>query len=412
VSLRFLHTSDWHLGISYEGVSRRADHKLFFEWLRTTLNEESVDVLLIAGDIFDQHNPAADALELWYAFLASLEDTPVRDVVVIAGNHDSAARIEAPGSVLGRVGVHVRGRFVDEWTSKDRLLVPVALDEKGHPAAVIVAVPYVHEYRLGIRTTAIDSEDLGAAFDARFSELYSELTDRAVERFGDVPLLGMGHLTCTGADPDDSPHAIHMVGGIGGMPESIFDERLSYVALGHIHRMMPVGSGRAWYCGTPIPTNIKEAGTKRQVLLIDVEPDAPVEPKAKSVPPIRDIRVLVGPPDAVIQQFADLSWPEPLPPLLNVELELERPDLSESVRVREAFATHFADAEERPHLVRVHQRVERPAESAGLESLDAASVRDLAPEDVFVRLCAHAGVEADNELLNAFRTVLTAEGSE
>ena len=131
MALRVLHTSDWHLGVSYEGVSRRQDHLLFFEWLRSCLVERSVDVLVIAGDVFDQQNPSAEAEALWFEFLASLIQSPVRDVVVIAGNHDSAARLEAPGSVLGSVGVHVRGSFTEDSASRDRLLGQSLVVETG-----------------------------------------------------------------------------------------------------------------------------------------------------------------------------------------------------------------------------------------------------------------------------------------
>jgi exonuclease SbcD len=414
VPLRVLHTSDWHLGISYEGVSRREDHDLFLSWLNRTLREEAVDVLLIAGDVFDQHNPPAEALELWYRFLASLSDSPVRDVVVIAGNHDSAARLEAPSSVLGRVGVHVRGRFVDDVESKTRLLVPVCLDPSGRPAAVVVAVPYVHEYRLGIRTTALQGEELGAAFDTRFSQLYAELTDLARELYGDTPLVGMGHLTCAGSDPDDSPHAIHMVGGIGGLPESVFGNEFAYVALGHIHRMMPTPQAGAWYSGTPIPMSRRESMTRRHILLVDVDGTERVRPKAHAVPRFRDIVQLEGNSQEVLDGIAQLSWSEPLPPLVNVELQLDQPDLSESARVRSFFAEQFLDADSRPHLVRVHQTVDG-ATSGGLPDGGGevtTSVRDMGPEEVFVRLCAHAGIDPDPELITAFRSVLSEEEEE
>ena len=139
MALRILHSSDWHLGGSFEGVSRREDHLRFFEWLGACLRQQHVDVMLLAGDIFDVANPSAESLALWYEFLSSLEDSPVSDVVVIAGNHDSAARLEAPAAVLDRVGVHVRGTFVDDEESKERLLVPIG-GGPGAPAAVVVAV--------------------------------------------------------------------------------------------------------------------------------------------------------------------------------------------------------------------------------------------------------------------------------
>jgi len=383
---------------------------LFFEWLRGCLIERSVDVLVIAGDIFDQHNPSAEAEEQWFELLASLKETPVRDVVVIAGNHDSAARIEAPAAVLGSVGVHVCGSFTEDPASRDRLLVPVGHDAEGSPRAVFVAVPYVHEYRLGVRTTSIEGEDLEVAFRERFAQLYSSLVDRAEELYPGVPLLGVGHLTCTGAEIDDYPKAIHLVGGVEGLPESVFDPRLSYVALGHIHRMMRVGSGRAWYSGTPIPMSTKEAGSRRKVLLLDVPGPSPLRPQPVDIPAFRSLRTLRGAPDSVIAELQSLSWNEPLPPLVMVELELDRAMPEETARVRLAYAEHWAESPVRPRLVRIRQLVQRDR-GASTEALAPVSLRSMSPEEVFLRLCQHQGAELDVPLLEAYRTALADEGA-
>lgn len=406
--MRVLHTSDWHLGISYEGVSRRPDHLLFFEWLRACLVEHRVDVLVIAGDIFDQHNPSAEAESLWFEFLASLGDTPVRDVVAIAGNHDSAARLEAPDAVLGTVGVHVRGAFSDDSSSRDRLIVPVGVDDGGRPAAVFVAVPYVHEYRLGVRTTATSGETLEGAFRERFTRLYSDLVDRAEALYPGLPVLGLGHLTCTGALPDDYPRAIHVIGGVAGLPESVFDPRLSYVALGHIHRMMKVGSGRAWYSGTPIPMSMKEASSSRRVLLLDVPGDNPIRPEAIEVPALRSLRLLRGSPDEVIAELITLEWDEPLAPLVVVELQLDCAMPEETARVRTAHADHWGAEVSRPRLVRIRQIVRRLRGPAQLPSESVAELLK-SPEEVFLRLCAHEGLDPDLALLEAFRLALEDE---
>jgi exonuclease SbcD len=372
--------------------------------------EQSVDVLVIAGDIFDQHNPSAEAEALWFELLASLAETPVGDVVVIAGNHDSAARLEAPEAVLGSVGVHVRGAFTEDPLSRDRLLIPVGRDSEGKPQAVFVAVPYVHEYRLGVRTTAISGEDLGVAFRDRFAQLYSDLVDRAEGLYPGLPLLGVGHLTCTGAEPDDYPRAIHLVGGVAGLPESVFDPRLSYVALGHIHRMMPVGSGRAWYSGTPIPMSTKEARSRRKVLLLDVVDRAPIRPTAVTVPAFRSLRTVRGAPDAVIADLVSMHWDEPLPPLVLVELELESAMPEETGRVRRAHLDFWDEKPQRPRLLRIRQMVRRERGPAVESEVSVAELLK-SPEEVFLRLCAHEGVAADAALLEAFRIALDDEAS-
>lgn len=413
MTLRIVHSSDWHLGASFEGVSRREDHELFFAWLRETLRSEGAEVLVIAGDIFDVPNPSSEAQETWFDFLGSLTDGPVRDVVVVAGNHDSPARLEAPTAILDRVGVHVVGAFTEEASSRSRMICPVAPDAQGRPRAVVLAVPYLHEYRLGIRTGGVEGEVLEGVFRQRFTELYRELTDEAIERYPGVPLIGTGHLTCLGSEANDYPKAIHMVGTIEGLPEEVFDPRLRYVALGHIHRMMPVGSGRAWYCGTPIPFNLREAGSTRHVLCLDVdaEGDSTIRPRALPVPCFRSLRVLRGEPDQVISDIEGVTWTEPLPPFLVAELELSRGMPEETARVRMAHSECWGSSEERPRLVRIRQLVEARGESGQATGLGPASLRSMTPEEVFLRLCEHQGEPADPELLGAFRTILGAEQS-
>ena len=411
MTVRLIHSSDWHLGASFEGVSRREEHELFFDWLRGALLEQGAEVLVIAGDIFDQHSPSSEAQETWYGFLSSLMDGPVKDVVVVAGNHDSPARLEAPAAILDRVGVHVVGSFTDTASSRARMICPVAFDDEGAPRAVVLAVPYLHEYRLGIRTTGLEDEALESAFRERFTTLYRELVDEAAERYPGVPLIGTGHLTCLGSEPDDYPNAIHMVGTIRGLPEEIFDPRLRYVALGHIHRMMPVGSGRAWYCGTPIPFNRKEARSARHVLCLDIEGpgEGPIRPRPLRVPSFRTIRVLRGSPDAVIEDIRDMSWDEVIPPLLLAELELPRAMPEETARVRMAHSERWGEEASRPRLVGIRQIVEGVGETSTTGGFRPASLRSMSPEEVFLRLCEYEGEPADSELLGAFRTILGEE---
>jgi exonuclease SbcD len=108
--MKILHTSDWHLGHSLHDHSREAEHQAFLAWLLDTLEVESVDALLICGDVFDNANPAAQSQALWYRFLAEAQHRlPGLDIVVIGGNHDSAARLDAPDPLLRALRVRVVG---------------------------------------------------------------------------------------------------------------------------------------------------------------------------------------------------------------------------------------------------------------------------------------------------------------
>ena len=401
--MRLLHTSDWHLGVSLHGVSREAEQRAFVEWLVAQLEERQVDALLLAGDIFDSLAPSTDALRLYYEALRRISDTSVRKVVVIGGNHDSPSRLDAPREVLRALDVHVVGGLSREPESWDACLCPLP-DQSGEVAAVAVAVPFVHEYRLGIRTTAAEPVEVAARFAERFRALYSDLADRARERFGDVPLVGLGHLTAAGTDRDDYPQEIHQVGSLGGLPPSIFDERYDYVALGHIHQCRKVAE-RVWYSGSPVPYSRTEGGTPRCVLQVDLGEETTVQ--RVEVPLSRALVPLDDTPKKVARKLAALTWDEPLPPLVYVTLFLDGPDPGAQRRVLEALDKHPEHG--RPRVVNIRESSTRTDEAkvraeAG-QALPALS--ELTPRDVFRELCKVRNVQVDDALAEAFGHLLT-----
>jgi exonuclease SbcD len=128
--MRLLHTSDWHLGHTLKEVTREHEHQAFLAWLLETCVHEAPDVLVITGDVFDSATPPASAERMWFELLAAARRArPVMDIVAIAGNHDSPARLGAASAVLRELGVHVLGslpRRADASIDMDRVLLPVA----------------------------------------------------------------------------------------------------------------------------------------------------------------------------------------------------------------------------------------------------------------------------------------------
>ncbi|MBP8301337.1 MAG: exonuclease subunit SbcD, partial [Planctomycetes bacterium] len=144
--MRILHTADWHLGHTLRDHSQEAEHVHFLGWLVQTVVARRVDVLLIAGDVFDTANPPPAAWRLWFQFLGELKrERPEVQVVVIAGNHDSAARLEAPRDLLAAFDVRVVGSVVRGSDGKlkfDELLVPLR-GADGKVAGICAAVPFL-----------------------------------------------------------------------------------------------------------------------------------------------------------------------------------------------------------------------------------------------------------------------------
>ena len=422
--VRILHTSDWHVGLQSGHISRREEHEAFFRWLNRTLADEAVDALVVAGDIFDGMQPSNESLRQYYRFLRDVESTGVRDVVVVGGNHDSAAQLDAPREVLSALGVHVVGGYSGE-VNPVRYLAPLRERGSDAPVAVCIALPYIHEYRLGIRTTDSDAEATRRTFTERFRSVYSELANLAEQRFPGLPLVATGHLTMGKLEEGDTLQEIHQVGFIDSLPADLLDPRLCYVALGHIHRAFPVERDRIWYSGSPIPISVVEMRRPRQVLLVDLHCSGTAKPRHHhdfsegeksnsvrvrplNVPVARELLEHEGTEEEVIAWLRGLASKAELPPLLHLRVRVEEPQPQLTARVRAALEQYAV--EERPLLVELREVLcGSDNEQSELETI---SLEELKPRQVFNLLCRQVRAAPSDELLQAFDFVATAKKEE
>jgi exonuclease SbcD len=425
--MRLLHTADWHLGVSSAHISRGPDHDLFLDWLLEQLESREIDALLVAGDIFDAYQPSAEVTERLFGFLAKVFATGVPQVVLVGGNHDSASRLQAPASVLRALDVHVVGGLTRESVERGDHVIGLR-GRSGEMEAVVLAVPYVHEFRLGIRTTDSDHTEVHRRFTEAFRGVYAELTDQAAARYPGLPIVATGHLT-VGHDvqSEDYGQEIHQVGSIDALPASLFDQRIQYVALGHIHRSYPTDDQkRVWYSGSPIPISLPEAQTRRRVLQVDLGPQAEVAPHADGSPqshapraeapnaeapaavtPIdiplgRQLLKLEGDADDLPAAIRALKWSEPLPPLLYLHARADELPSDFASRVLDATASHPEGA--RPAIAETRQIRVTPL--ARMEPEEVPQLEDLEPGEVFATLVRGTGAQLDDPLKAAFGHLL------
>lgn len=190
--MRILHTADWHLGQTLHGVPRTYEHACFLDWLLEIIDREAIDALVIAGDVFDVANPGPSAQEAYYRFLARCRARHPRiGIVVVAGNHDSPQRIDAPREVLGAIDVSVVGTL-----DKTRAIIPLERSD-GSIGARLIAVPFL---KRGDLPLFADDDESSSAEDAHqrlvdaYRTLYRELTDRALAVRGPgEALIATGH---------------------------------------------------------------------------------------------------------------------------------------------------------------------------------------------------------------------------
>ncbi len=411
--IRILHTSDWHLGVSLEQAPRQEEHRRFLEWLLDRCASQAVDALLVSGDLFHYMQPSAAAQKDLYGFLAqAAAKTPLKTIVLTAGNHDSPSRFDAPREILRALDVRVIGVLPDD-ADLDRCLVPIANDD-GVVEAVVAAVPYISEARLGVATTQGKPAEVAASYREAFARLYATLAERARELHPGAALIAMGHMTCTAADErvadGDFQTPIHQfVPGGGGLPPAIFDG-WDYGALGHIHRKHQVGDSVVWYPGSPVPTNVVESRTPRFVLEADFDGANLQRVRQVRLPRWREVYELVGFEEEILELLKGLAWDSELAPYLYVERLVTTPTRAGVDRFVNFVTQQFG--EPRPRIVGFKKRLvvdettRKPTEvDAGPRSLDEVS-----PEDVFIQMyrLKHES-EPPAHILTAFRSLLVAD---
>ena len=235
-AFRVLHTADWHLGKMLNEQSREEEQKRFLDWLLKQVVDLEVDVVLVAGDVFDTANPPQSAETLYYDFVAELNRSSSASLVLIGGNHDSANQLEAPKRVLKSLRTYVHGAVADD--PSDRLLL---LPSSDAPKVAIAMVPFLREKDLRTGYSGNTPAQVRAQIMSGINRVYEETANAAKEAKIACPILATGHLTVAGSSSSDSERDIH-VGGLGAVDSTVFPDAFAYVALGP-----NTGSGRTFW---------------------------------------------------------------------------------------------------------------------------------------------------------------------
>ncbi len=370
MALVVCHTSDWHLGRTLHGASFDRAHASFLRWLVDTIVARSVDVLLVAGDVFDRSVPSAQAEELFYGFLADVRSRSAKTkVVVIAGNHDGPTRLAAPSPVLVRMGVRVFGSLPDLRTMSgqegavDRLEERLVRIESGADKLVIAALPFLRPSDLS-QVALDEGSTADDTFEERTRVVYAHAAKLALKD-GPVALIAMGHAHARGARLSPDSERTLAFGDAAQLGAEVFPIEAQYVALGHLHfaqAVAPASGRNIRYSGSPLPLAFSEHGYPHQVALVHVEETT-----------VRGIETVLIPPFIDLVRIDDEGRALPLDRALEALRERARSEASKSetretwvqVRVRvegarPALRKELADAlVAAPHLKLVHVDVTR-----------------------------------------------------
>ncbi|MDP1844289.1 MAG: exonuclease SbcCD subunit D C-terminal domain-containing protein [Sediminibacterium sp.] len=330
--MKILHTADWHIGQLFHEYDRTYEHHSFLNWLVETLQNEKVDVLLISGDVFDLSNPSAASIKLFYTFLNSaLKVNPDLQIIITAGNHDSASRLESPKPLLESSNIHIIGlveRYVDGNIDYDKLSIPLKGND-GEIKAWCLAIPFLRQGDYPLIPDAENSYASGVA--ALYAEAYEFIS---AKRQADQPIICMGHLHAQQAEVTDMDKPERLImGGIECISADAFPDEILYVALGHIHKAQRIGGKEhIRYSGSPIPMSFSEQHYKHQVVIFDLIDQSIANIKTLEIPLVVPLLRIPSVPSALsevltaLQQLPEISSNNQTIPYLEVQVLLDGPE--------------------------------------------------------------------------------------
>lgn len=378
-------------------MDRHEEFRMALDWLYSVIENEEIDVLLVAGDIFDIGNPPNQARQLYYRFLRRLLNSTCRHIVITGGNHDSPAMLNAPRELLESFNIHVIGAATDNI--EDELLV--LKNNNGEEELIVAAVPFLRDRDL--RTTKVGEEQQSrqSRLQEGLQQHYQTLADLAQPYADqDLPIIAMGHLYAKGSVASDKQDNIY-VGNRENMEAGQFPAVFDYVALGHIHRAQKVEDvDHVRYSGSLVPLSFSETKDDKQVFILHFSGKELIQVEAKSVENFRRLKTIQGDLEDVQQKLDRFAakLDRPLPSWVEVIIDTEDyvPQLDQILR----------DYSQEMPLELVKIRINRPYRELSHTLAEVPDLEDLDVEEVFRQKCLSQGElpeEKLEELVTTFR---------
>jgi exonuclease sbcCD, D subunit len=400
--IRILHTADWHLGQTFFGYDRTQEHEHFLDWLAGVLTKNKIDVLIVAGDVFDVSNPSAASQRMFYRFIHRVTtENPRLQLVVVAGNHDSAARLESPLPLLQEMRTEIKG-IVRKQNGKidyEHLLVELK-NAAGEVEALCLAVPFLRQGDYPV----VETE--GNPYAEGVKELYARLLKYALKKRTDgQALVAVGHLLATGSEIAEKDHSERIIiGGLESVSPESFPEQIVYTALGHIHKAQRVsGRENIRYAGSPLPMSFAEKHYHHGVVKVTLDEGWAVEIEKLEYTPL--VRLLSIPateaaaPDEVLDELRglELSEDEPMP-YLEVKVKLSEPEPMLRQQVEEIL-------EGKPvRLARIVSFYRQAAEGSVEEEVLTVGLQEMNPLQIVKATFENSyQTEMPEELVNLFQ---------
>ncbi|MCC5838499.1 MAG: exonuclease SbcCD subunit D C-terminal domain-containing protein [Opitutales bacterium] len=394
--MRILHTADWHLGQSFFDRDRLPEQTRFLDFLLEQIEQRAVDLLIVAGDVFDVANPPRAAEQAYYDFLTRLHASGPCEALIIGGNHDSAPHLDAPRRLLANLRIRVVGAFPED--PADALFQFERGDQRLH----IAAVPFLRDRDVRRAIEGETFSEMEARTKAGILAVYSDLAQRLEGQMapGDVA-LATGHLTAVGGQLSESERSIH-IGHLGSIAAGQLSGIFGYVALGHLHHPQAVGGhAHIRYAGSPLPLSFSESAEK-QIRLLTLEGGI-LSQEAIPIPLARRLHRLEGSAEEIETQLLHITpaTGDELTPWVEATLTKGAPSPAINENLRTIAARNGLE------VLKVAFRRTAASSTDFCRAEDLRSLTEWTPAEVFAkRLETAASDTPSSQLQSAFNHIL------
>jgi exonuclease SbcD len=373
--MRIVHTSDWHAGRVWYGLDRLKELEAVLDHLGRFIEREKVDLLLLTGDVFDHGAPSAEAERLVFRFLRRVGDTGAASVV-IAGNHDNPARMEAWGTLAELVNVHVVSQPVGPDAGGT-----ITISTRAGQTAIVAALPFADVGHL-VSAAELGGDETHARLS--YAEGLKVMVEKLCARFrGDAVNLLLAHTHLEGALIANSERKVHVTEQWAASPQSL-PASAHYIALGHIHRPQRIAAAAAptYYAGSPLQLDFGEMGETKTFVFIEARPGLPAEVRHVSYEggrPLREVRASLAELEHLAPDLAG-AW-------LRVIVPMERRDPDLGAKVRRILKDAV---------------VIQPQLPEAASSIPPPSIRGQSPSERYAAYVREHGRSQDPALIEAF----------
>jgi exonuclease SbcD len=371
MTIKVIHTSDWHLGKKLFKRSRIEEQSLFLSWLEEYIKEEGINILLISGDIFDTPTPPNEALALYFNFLNKISENKDFHTVIISGNHDSASFIEAPAAFLNKHNIHIRTQISPDMKEN---IITINGEKRN---IEIKTLPYFRSYDL-FNSIETESTELSQEQIKDFLNSYidSWLTESSETKPYRIVMAhhAFGEFSATGSE-----HTLHLA-GLDSLSTDWAEDSFDYMALGHIHSTQKIDKDKnIYYSGAPIPLRFSEK-QKKNIIQININENKEEILKIQ-IPTFRNISQITGNKADILNKIKEecLKLDEKkvnLSSFIEIILNLDEPDNNFIDQIVNLIKENEAEL---LSLVPIYRSSSELIE----DTLDKKNINDLAIEEIF-----------------------------